>query len=689
MKERKRNMNNRIRKYLFAKGIFVSENREQNAEWAAAAAFALADEFAIRLTKGAELADEKMIALAASELGRNVPEPFYRGFPESVRALTKRKLAFDQLLHYVRTYGIGDFSEAGHSLFEENLEKTAFQGKSEWKDFIAVTEAEGVRIAEDFALELLDATRPLSDWQYEFLKQVISAYSLPIQACACKTTAARLLSDTRDLRFARYLSLSDTLKVVEWIVEKEYCNYYQSCDLKKLNLRNQDRKFIAAVIDEFFKIGVVNERTCHEKRAIWRGLLHHIHYRAKSARAQEFVDGIRGKDNLSVYADFERAIAKERADEAAKILKDAKGSAAVLRNLNYLISRAKNEEEIVKILSQTQSNNRAVLLQLYLQYSFYGGAEKRFFRFTRRNELVVHEESEKEQAKRKSVLSKEQVSRLQGLIYEALKNACKGQLGKVYIDDGMKKIAVPIQENTAQGGYAVLPKGSRLKIEEGKIVRAFTYWEKVNDIDLGAIGITESGKQVQFSWRCFGINSTAITYSGDQTSGYKGGSEYFDINYDAFCKKYPKIKYLIFCNNVFSATPFSQCTCKAGYMIRDVKDGGKAFEAKTVKTAFAINCNSTFAYLFAIDLTARELVWLNIGRESFEQVAGNTDFKFLEQYFNLLSVMNAYELFKMLASEVVETPDEAEIIVSDRAEDALEGKTVVRSLDTEALQRFL
>ena len=43
--------------------------------------------------------------------------------------------------------------------------------------------------------------------------------------------------------------------------------------------------------------------------------------------------------------------------------------------------------------------------------------------------------------------------------------------------------------------------------------------------------LTEDGNRREFSWRTMSRHqSGAITYSGDQTSGYLGGSEYFDIN---------------------------------------------------------------------------------------------------------------------------------------------------------------
>ena len=69
-----------------------------------------------------QYAHEDLISLAADMLGEYVPEPFYRGFPKSVLQMAPDAVLFDQLLHYTQTYGWGNFSEAGHSLFEDTFE---------------------------------------------------------------------------------------------------------------------------------------------------------------------------------------------------------------------------------------------------------------------------------------------------------------------------------------------------------------------------------------------------------------------------------------------------------------------------------------------------------------------------------------------------------------------------------------
>ena len=169
-----------------------------------------------------------------------------------------------------------------------------------------------------------------------------------------------------------------------------------------------------------------------------------------------------------------------------------------------------------------------------------------------------------------------------------------------------------------------------------------------------------------------------MTFSGDQTSGYEGGSEFFDLDMEKIKELYPKMKYLVFCDNVYSDQNFDRCLCKAGYMLRDIEDSGEVFEPQTVQSSFIINCESTFAYLFGIDLETREFVWLNAAKSSDNHVAGTTDLSFLDEYFEATEVINVGKLFELMATELVTDPAEADVIVSD--------KTVELPEDTQAEQ---
>ena len=124
-------------------------------------------------------------------------------------------------------------------------------------------------------------------------------------------------------------------------------------------------------------------------------------------------------------------------------------------------------------------------------------------------------------------------------------------------------------------------------------------------------------------------------------------------------------------------------------MLRDIKDSGEIYEPKTVKTSFVINCDSSSAFLFAIDLEREQIVWLNAANSTNSPVAINQDFASLRRYFDITDTINLKNLFTMLATETVSSPDEADVIVSDRDEDVREGKQIIRSHSFEAILKLI
>ena len=656
-------MDQRYQDYLFSQGLFVSEDGPS--DHAGETVLSLAKLFNIEVTEHPEWACLDMVRVAERNLGLDVPEPFYRGFPQSVQELSVEHRLVDQILHYARTYGLGDFSEAGHSIFEKVPARSLFDEKTPIKPFRIVDVAEARQLIERQARLLLAGSRQLSEGDYGLVLQCVKD-GLPVKECGSKDTATMLLMDTKDLSFTQFLQLSDVIRLVEHL----QFAHYGSTDIKKLNFSNQDRKLVSRSIDRFFERGACDVERCYEKRRAWSGLLHHIHYRPSCHEAIEFVDAIRSKRARSAYAAFEAYMGRGDVKEALVSLEQSKGASDVLRHLNYLLSRCTNDEEAQFVLDHLQGKNRIVLVQLLLMYGLYDAGTPRTFTFTSHNLLRTHLETGEEVARRKSVLPARWLPAVQKRIRSLLEDSLRNTLGKVYVGEEMRRIALPLKMASSMSGVGLLPTGSRLPFPPDKKLRAFTYWEGVDDIDLSVIGLSDSGAQTEFSWRNMAFKRLGgIVFSGDQTSGYHGGSEYFDIDLPTFKRHYGDIHYLVFCDNVYSASTFASCLCTAGYLLRDKRDSGKAFEPKTVASSFGVTCPSRFAYLFALDLKKDEFVWLNVSVGSSANVAGETRLAFLQKYLRSTEVISLYDVARMAATEVVEDPGDADVVFSD--DDAL------------------
>lgn len=668
-------MDQRYLDHLFTRGFFVSEKGPS--DHAGETVLSLAKLFNIQVVEHGEWASLDMVRVAERNLGVNVPEPFYRGFPESVRSLSVEQRLVDQILHYARTYGLGDFSEAGHSLLEGEVVRSCFDEKTPIRPFRIIDASEATRLVEEQAHLLLAGSRPLSEGDYALVLACVRD-GLVVDACGSKDTATKLLMDTKDLDLTRFLQLSDVLRLVEHI----QFSHYGSTDVKKLNFANQDRKLVCKVIDALFERGAADVERCFEKRRLWAGLLHHVHYRPASQKAAAFVADIRSKRGRSAYAAFEAHMERGEVGEALLSLERSKGAADVLRHLNYLLSRCVTEDDARFVLDHLQSRNRIVLIQLLLMYGLYDPKTPRTFVFTSHNMLRTHLETQEEVARRRSAVPERWVGAAVEHIRSLLAASLRNTLGKVYVDEGMRRTALPLKMASSMSGLGLLPTGSRIPFPADKKLRAFTYWELVDDIDLSVIGLSDDGRQTEFSWRSMAFRRLGgIVFSGDQTSGYAGGSEYFDIYLPKFKSHYPHIHYLVFCDNVYSMSSFDSCLCTAGFMLREKRDGGKVFEPKTVASSFGVTCPSRFAYLFALDLVKNEFVWLNVAAGSTENVAGETRLAFLQKYLRSTEVISLYDLAMMAATEVVYDPLEADVVFSDNEVPVPDGTERIGSTD--------
>ena len=99
------------------------------------------------------------------------------------------------------------------------------------------------------------------------------------------------------------------------------------------------------------------------------------------------MDGIRNGENISVYSEFEKALLKNNIENAVLCLSKGKGSGAVLRRLNHLLSRGTSDEEIAFVMKHIHTGNPIILIQLLIQYSKYQIDKARTFKFTKYNKL--------------------------------------------------------------------------------------------------------------------------------------------------------------------------------------------------------------------------------------------------------------------------------------------------------------
>lgn len=686
-----------FKNFLFNKNILVCESQEIDKidqEEAALLCTALMSKFGYNVIQGGEMMTRDIFTFVNDKLDYEPAEPFYRGFPDSVKILCPEEFLFDQLFSYYKTYGLGNFSEAQHSVLEdEPVKRIALLKSFTTKNVKIVTEEEAKEIVLEAVKDFCASSRPLSFDSFDLVVSAINEYNF-IPEIKSSNTAIGLLIETRRAEFSNQLKLNEFPKVVEELNYRCYGNK----NVKKLNLKNKDRKFLISILDRMLSryTTIPDLMLCIEKRKIWKGILHHLHHRCGGYFPQYIYD-----DTMpSFMGAFERGLQKWSFGKAVEYLNGTKGPAAVIRNLDYIVSRYKDvsrQEMFETLMPIIDKTNNVVLLQMINHYSNFE-RDGRSYSFSKFGLKKTHTQTDKEMtACQTNKIPESTIAWLKGWFMAALAaNMKKLNVGKVYIDPVFKKVALPLDVAAMNGGVGVLPAGSRLPIPEGAVVRAFTYWEKVNDIDLSAFLCDDNMKKIEeFSWRSYARNGSASSgfiFSGDQTSGYYGGSEYFDFDFETIQKKHPTGRYIVLNNNVFSGGNFSDCFCKAGFMLRDNFNSGEVYEPKTVKTSFLINAKSTYCHLFAIDLKTREIVWLNINKDSKAIVAGTESNQYLRKYITLTEEHNIYDLFAYagtLAQTIEECVDEKDLIFTPERLDSKTKADVITLEDLEKINKYI
>lgn len=259
---------------LFQSRYIVSDI-ENSTENAFEVVFSFAALFNIRITTGEKLAQIEMIRFVSEQLGVDVPDSFYRNFPASVKSLSSDEMLFVQLYRYSKTHGLNLFEE-GNSFFESFLDKTAFREKSAIQDYAIISEREAKIKIDNIVADLIQSPTALTDKQYDLVLEYVRDYDVDVSTCGSKDTAIRLLADSRNMKLISFLSMPDVIPLVEEI------NYrsYGADDIKRMNLRNPDKKFISEVLDKLLennRCGI--EKYC-DKMLSWTSLLRQLGYRA-------------------------------------------------------------------------------------------------------------------------------------------------------------------------------------------------------------------------------------------------------------------------------------------------------------------------------------------------------------------------------------------------------------------------
>jgi hypothetical protein len=202
------------------------------------------------------------------------------------------------------------------------------------------------------------------------------------------------------------------------------------------------------------------------------------------------------------------------------------------------------------------------------------------------------------------------------------------------IDEALADVVVPFNERTASRAAVSLPRGSRIAVPPGEVVRLFLHWcepegGEATDIDLSVGFYDESWQYVgvcsyyELTFEPGGGGPIAVS-SGDLRDAPfpDGAAEFVDVHRGR--ARAAGIRYAVMVVNNYQGLPFSRLErAWAGMMLRS-RLGGDPFDARTVALKFDLQGDNGVFLPLVLDVAESTMHWLDVystGEFQFNNVA--------------------------------------------------------------------
>ena len=275
-------------------------------------------------------------------------------------------------------------------------------------------------------------------------------------------------------------------------------------------------------------------------------------------------------------------------------------------------------------------------------------------------------------------------------VEEALRQ--RKRLGRIAVDQGMYEgYTAPVGLRSASPGMRTAGRGTRLPLPEGETIRFFLHWRDLPeappkapgpagpaaaedrdtrvDLDLSAFFVSEDFTRTE-QIAYYNLRSTAAVHSGDLTSAPDGAAEFIDVTLAEALRQ--GWRYVVMTVHSFSHHRLSEVPeCWAGAMARGADpQSGEVFEASTVMQRLDLVSPTFNATPFVIDLAERRLIWWDLPVGVGEHQVANLDRSSNRVLAHLLDLLEGRRmplahLLGLLADDVVEDPDEAQLVFGE------------------------
>ncbi|HEY3005275.1 MAG TPA: hypothetical protein VGJ44_23215, partial [Kribbellaceae bacterium] len=346
----------------------------------------------------------------------------------------------------------------------------------------------------------------------------------------------------------------------------------------------------------------------------------HPHEYAEWPHAREVFAVARGERRVRNLAGrAEEAFRAGAVGSAASVLSAAPGM--LLRSVDRLLRQASPTEraDVVDIVTRALGSASGRLLCSLREHvgNRLTPASARMYASRSRNAWVGPD--------RRPPLPAALVAELSSLLDAEISTRLPQPERPLLVDPEVLDIALPLSGKATEGGFRVLPRGSRASVA-GELLRFFVYWRQTSrrtDYDLSVLLLDDEFRTAgQVSWTNY--RHDGVVHSGDITDAPNGATEFIDVPLTVGGR------YVVPQVNIYSGESFDEVAeSMFGYQARARDQHGAPFEARTVRSRSQMRGPGRVALpmVFAKGEHGWQAVWLHLylsGRPSFNRVEENT-----------------------------------------------------------------
>jgi hypothetical protein len=679
--------------------------------------FLMSDTLVSKLLKtkmsSSEMADYCQMIINANDtrLGYRWYKPFYTGFPEEVMNADDATLVINAILHYV---------SGGTIVPNTNFQEDIYMPISRMFDATVSRTSENMIMLdactmEDFYImceNMMASRTSISEYDKEILTLLIKCdidrVPVDMPHKENKSVVIATMLNNKVYEHPLYSQINSATDVLRIATALSNGDVSLKNNAKYISFSRPVRKWMMDTL-ECIPGSLPDEMLKYRER--WLRIGERLHPRSfpvdEYERIIDAFDMLRNNDHaiVSYSSKVARAFEENRFDVLVQLLTKRPGYFA--RELHHLFKSFPDKHYDIAVAFAGVANNvsTTVLLQVRSYYKnkcflsdtgiyFPKGNTQNIFVKTDLPVIQIHSE----------ICNLVVIACEYGLATQFRERYANevDETKKVYIDPELKKCLIPTSMRSAGKSLKTLPRGSRIKLNDAKYLRAFIHWtnnENRVDVDLSVAFLDDEYKLVdRVSY--YELRNKYSVHSGDFTNAPtpNGACEFVDV--DLSSSKMCGVQYAVITVHSFTQDYWRNIPdCYVGYMLlteeeyHAVRKNHQLFVPEHVEMKLNLANDSTDVVVCAVDTERNDIIWCDVAGDSHHvlSVPNNVDNHQLVISYIIQSIVeqkraNMYLLAKLTSEAkrhaIVDTPEEADIIYTVHSEN-IENKTVISAFDSD------